>query len=343
MNRRSRARLLFACSALAMLQLACAKKQELVVQTRPDKALTADEIDRNPAALLPGGAIGIFYIDAQRTFASEFGRKLLKLATRHLPLPPSAGFDPERDLQHVYIGSYSMQGIDVASVLTGQFDPEKIEKAADGVQQTPLGVPVVKSSYAGRSLYTARNVGFVVLTRRTVLAGNETGIRRALDRIQEGRVTSELPSWMRKLLSTPNAVLVGGADFRAHPVSASIRRQMPFLNGLDSIQGLGNFEAPGVNLAGTLGYADPAAAQSGAEALLQLQRTLQNYSFLMAIIGIGQPIQKLEVQVRGKDAEFVVGLDGQAVSRLLDKAQELLNRLPAQQTVPASAAPSISP
>ncbi len=52
---------------------------------------------------------------------------------------------------------------------------------------------MVKSSYAGRSLYTAGNMGFTVLTQKTLLFGNDTGIRRALDRIQEGRAKRQQP------------------------------------------------------------------------------------------------------------------------------------------------------
>ena len=63
-----------------------------------------------------------------------------------------------------------------------------IEAAADGSQVTPLGVPVVRSTYAGRKLYTVANFGFSVLTSHTVLFGNETGIRRTLDRIERGDV-----------------------------------------------------------------------------------------------------------------------------------------------------------
>jgi len=334
---------LTAALLLALVALTgCAKKQEVVAQTAADKELTAREIDDDPLALLPGGAIGLFYVDTQKLFASEFGQKVLAMARARSPLPESAGFDPARDLQSAYIGSYSMQGVDVAAVLTGAFDREKIEKAAESTEQTALGAPVVKSTYAGRTLYTARNVGFVVLTPRTVLAGTETGIRRALDRIKEGRAKRQLPEWMSKLLTTPNASIAGGVDLRSQPVSDAARAQLPFLNDLETARILGNFEPPGLNFAGTLTYTDEAAAARGAEAVRQLHETLQSYRFLMAIIGIAQPVQKLEAEAQGKDTRFVVGLEGQAIVRLLDKAEQFLGLPSSSEPVPATLHPGVS-
>jgi hypothetical protein len=333
------ASLALACAALAF---GCAKKQELVTQTAADKELTARQIDDDPLALLPGGAIGAFYVDTQKLFASELGQKLLAMARARAPLPDAAGFDPARDLKSVYVGSYSMQGADVAAVLTGTFDREKIEKTAESTDQTALGAPVVKSTYAGRTLYTSRNVGFVVLTERTVLAGNETGIRRTLDRIKEGRVKRELPEWMSKLLLTKGASAAGGVDLRSQPVSDAARAQLPFLNELETARMLGNFESPGLNIAGTLTYTDEAAAQRGAESVRKLHEMLQNYRFLMAIIGIAQPVQKLEAEAAGKDTRFVVGLDGQAIVRLLEKAEQFLGLQNSSQPVPATLSPGVT-
>jgi hypothetical protein len=319
----------------------CAKKDEVIVKTASGKELTAADIDRDPVALLPGGAIALFHVDAKKLFASELGQKIAGMARTRLPLPESSGFEPSRDLQGAYIGSYSMQGVDVVVVLTGTFDREKIEKAAESTAQTPDGVPLVKSTYAGRTLYTAQNVGFVVLTERTVLAGNETGIRRALDRIHEARARREIPAWMSKLLSTPAVATSGGADFRSQPVSDAVRQQLRFLDGLETVRFVGNFEAPGLNLAGTLSYADAQAAEQGAANVRRLQETLQGYRFLMALFGIAQPVQKLEAQARGKDTQFVLGLDGQALSRLLDKADQLLGITAKPQTVPATLSPAV--
>jgi hypothetical protein len=137
-------------------------------------------------------------------------------------------------------------------------------------------------------------------------------------------VKREIPEFMQKLVSTPNAAVAGAADFRTQPVAQALRRQFVFLDELTTVQFLGNFEAPGMNFAGTLSYSDEQAAARGADALGRLQQTLQSYGFLMTLLGISQPVEKLTAQARGKDAEFVLGLNGAAISRLLDKAQQFL-------------------
>jgi len=285
---------------------------------------------------LPSSAIAVLVVDAKPLFASQFGTKLLELSKKRVPLPPSAGFDPGRDLQKVYLGTYSMSGVDVSGVAVGTFDKAKIEAAADGTQQTPLGVPVTKSKYAGRTLYTAGNVGFTVLTSRTALFGNDTGIRRALDRIKEGRAKRQLTASMEKLLTTQTAPLVFVADLATHPLPNSTRRELPFLNGVETASVIGNFQDPGVNLAGTLAYGSDADAQKGAEGLLSARQMLETYGPVLAVLGIPQPVKQLEATPKGKNTEFKIGVDAAAVAVLLDRADEFLG-IPAQAaTVPAT-------
>jgi hypothetical protein len=178
-----------------------------------------------------------------------------------------------------------------------------------------------------------------VLTSHTVLAGNETGIRRALDRIKEGRVTRQIPAWLDKLAQTPNAAVIGGADLRAQPISEAVTKELVFLNGVQTVRGVGNFEPPGMNLAGSLSYADEQAALAGADGLQKLQQTLQNYGWIMAIIGIAQPVRTLQAQAQGKEAKFVIGLDGAAIGKLLDKAQDFMAVPPSAEPVPATLSP----
>jgi hypothetical protein len=303
---------------------ACSKQGDVVVKTGEDKAFSDADIDRDPLALLPGGAIALSHVDAQQMFASRFGEKLLGLLTSQMPLPASAGFEPRRDLSELYTGVYSMQGADVLGVAIGAFDKQKIQAAADATQKTPQGVPVVKSSYAGRSLYTAGNMGFTVLTQKTLLFGNDTGIRRALDRIQEGRAKRQQPQWMDKLLQTPNAPLVLGADFTSSPVPEAARTQLAFMDGMKTLALVGNFQDPGLNLAGTLSYEADDAAARGAENLLGVRNSLDRYAPFMALLGIPQPVRKLEAQPKEKEVSFVMGVDGAAVGVLLDKAVDFI-------------------
>ena len=53
--------------------------------------------------------------------------------------PPD--FDPARDLTHLYLGLYSMQGADLSGVALGKFDKAKIESAVSGVELSHSEAP----------------------------------------------------------------------------------------------------------------------------------------------------------------------------------------------------------
>ncbi len=235
-----------------------------------------------------------------------------------------------------------MQGADAAAVVTGNFDKSAIEQAADGTQQTPLGVPVVKSGYAGRTLYTAQNIGFVVLTSHTVLMGNETGIRRALDRIKEGRVRNQVPKWFKELMKTPNAPIIAGFDLRTSPLTDAARQQMPFLNGVETAGMLANFESPGINVAGTLTYGDEESAQKGAASMMQLKDLIASWGWVASLLGIAQPVRQLDAKASGKDTKFVAGLDAQAIGQMLDQLAGYLGVPSQPKVIPASVSPPVS-
>jgi hypothetical protein len=306
------------------LSSACSHKDDVIVKTGADKRLTEVDIDSDPVRLLPAAAVGVLYVDARALFASRFGDKLHGIAQKRAPLPAAAGFDAKRDLEKVWLGFYSMQGADAAGVALGTFDRAKIEAAADGTATTPLGQKVTKTTYAKRALFTAGNVGFSVLTAKTALCGNDTGMRRALDRIEEGRARRQLPPNMAKLFVEPKTPIVAAADLTGSPLSDAARQTLPFLDGVKTLSLVGNFEEPGLNLAGTLTYADEAAAVRGAQNVATLRSTLERYATFMALLGIAQPIKKLEAQTSGADVAFVVAVDGVAVGALLERFGDML-------------------
>ena len=298
----------------------CSHTEDVIVQTGAGKEANALDFDKEPLSLLPGGVVGIASLDATQLVASPFGGRLLALLKQRLPVPPSAGFDPARDLQHLYLGLYSMQGVDLSGVALGKFDKAKIEAAVNGVEQTPQGVPIAKRQYAGRTLYTAAGFGFCLLSDRTALFGNDTGIRRALDRVREGRVRRQTLPWMDKLLDgEKNAPIVAGADLRAQALPEAVSSNLAFLNGLETMAFVGNFKDPGVNLAGTLVYGDAAGAAQGAQNVQALAQKLGTYGTLLSLVGVPQPVRQLQAEANGKQAAFVVGLDGAALIQLLDK------------------------
>jgi hypothetical protein len=324
------------CFAAALVLSGCGKKEDVIIAAADRVQVTAADVDRDPVALLPSGAIGLMRVDAQALFRSASGQRLRDLVLSRVPLPPSAGFEPTRDLGAVYIGLYSMSGANVAAVATGTFNPAAIERAADGTTMTPLGAPLVKTSYARQTLYVSRNVGFAVLTEHTALLGDETGIRRALDRISEGRATHDLPPWVDDVLKTPNAATVGAFNLVGQaPVEASVK-YFAFLNGLKTARIVGNFEPPGMNFAGTLTYGDPQAAQAAAVALEQTNQTLRSYSFLMQLAGIGNPIQKLETAPKGNDTQFVMAIEQKALEWALNQVGNQLGVSGSQARVPAT-------
>ena len=322
--------------ALALSVAACAKSEDVIVHTGQGKEKTAPQIDADPLALLPGGAITVGVLDAQALYGSQFGDKLLEVAKRRAPVPEAAGFDAKRDVTKVYFGVYSMQGADVAGVAVGAFDPKKIEAAADGVQKTPLGVPVTKTSYAGRNLYTAESVGFTVLTTRTALFGNQTGIRRSLDRIKEGTARRQLAPWAEKVLGQSTVPFAFGSNLKENPVPNALRSKLPFLDGVETLSVVGNFASPGVNLAGTLVYPDETAAKTGAGKVAETRSMLDTYTPFLALLGIPQPVRKLEADAVGKEGHFVAGIDAVAFSALLSRLDDLLGALPKASPAPVS-------
>jgi hypothetical protein len=329
--------LLAVLGALSLSLSACPKSEDVIVHTGQGKEKTAAQIDADALALLPGGAITVGMLDAQALFASQFGDKLLEVAKRRAPVPEAAGFDPKRDITKVYFGVYSMQGADVAGVAVGTFDPKKIEAAADGVQKTPLGVPVTKSTYAGRALYTAESVGFTILTTRTALFGNQTGIRRSLDRIKEGTARRQLAPWAEKVLSQGSTVpFAFGSNLKENPVPNALRSKLPFLDGVETVSVVGNFSSPGVNLAGTLVYPDETAAKTGAGKVAETRAMLDTYTPFLALLGIPQPVRKLDADAVGKEGHFVAGIDAVAFSSLLSRLDDLLGALPKASPAPVS-------
>jgi hypothetical protein len=305
-----------AYAVAACCALACGGSRDVILRTAAGKEATAEDIDREPLWLLPPGGVGWLHLEVAPTASSELGQSVLAELRARFPLPEAAGFVFERDVARFSLASYSMQGFDFAGVATGRFDAARIEAAASEIKAGSVAPPLVKSQYAGRSLFTAASVGFVILTSQTALFGNETGLRRCLDRIAESRVADDLPAWVKELLMTPNAAFSLGADLQASPLTAALAGRLSALRGASTARGLGNFDPPGINLAGTIGHADHDAARATAAALLQAGGSLNIYGRLF---GLGQPIQKLETQAVGNDTQLVLAVDGRAVRVLMQK------------------------
>lgn len=296
--------------------LSCSSSPEVILRTAAGVEVTAEQIDREPLWLLPPGGIGWFHLDNALTARSELGRLLLADLQARLALPSSAGVSLERDVSRLSVSSYSMKGLDFAGIAQGNFDPERIAGAALEYRGGPLAPQLTRSQYAGRTLFTAASVGFVVVTPRTILFGNEVAIRRCLDRIADGRVADDLPRWAKDLLATPNTAFSFGLDLNASAITAALPRRLAGLRGASLARAVGNFEPPGINVAGTITHADHDGARESATGLLQAGGSLNMYGRLF---GLGQPIQKLETQAVGNDTQVVLAVDGAAVQVLMKR------------------------
>jgi len=315
---RSPALLLVCCLALVVVCAGCGKKEDIIVKTADGTKLTASDIDANPLALLPGGTLGVINVDAPQLFASSGGAQLLEISKSRLPLPVSAGFVPERDLRRLVIGLYSFQGVDVLGVATGDFNPEAIEDAASKSETTPLGTPLVRVQYAGRVFYVSANIGFVVLTSHTVLFGNETGIRRALDRLEAGRVANELRPEVDTLMRSPGAPVAFASDAANDPQVGALASQLRFFRGMTMLRVIGNFDAPGVNLAGTLTYADEALANNAQASLVELRDNMAAIGLLTSFFGVSNPIAGLDANVVGNSVQMSVAFDARGAATLIE-------------------------
>jgi hypothetical protein len=309
---------LVATSALS--GLACGGGDSLVLVA--GERVDSSRLDRDPVSILPAGILMFGYIDAAAMFHSNLGPDVSYMVQTLLPLPPEAGFVPTRDVTKIFAGVYAMQGADFCAVVQGNFDLAAIQRAVDTRAVSLAGVPLVKNRYADNDLYTAGNIGFTVLTPHTALSGNETGMRRALDRIRFGKLSRAVPEWMTNLGRTPGAAFSLGGDLSAQSPGGAAVQSMPFLAGATAIRLVGNFQAPGMNFAGTLTFADQAGAEASASAMESLN-SLSPFMSLLSAIGLGMTIPPIKVARKETDVGFTVAMDESTARTLLRKGGDV--------------------
>lgn len=304
-------------SGLVLVASGCKHNEgDSVAVTGEGKHLSSETIDQDPLALLPANPVALAWIDARAFFDSPLGAQMERLAGAYLPVGQEAGFVPRRDLTRIVGGIYSTAGADAVAVMTGSFQPDAIKAAADRQAMTPLGVPLVRSRYANNDVYTAANVGFTVVTTHTMLVGSEAGMRRALDRIRDNRLSREIPAWMISLLSNPQAAIAAALDLADQPQVAALSQKITFLQGLRTARFLGNFQPPGINVVGALSYPDATTATAAADNIRRYSQMAALMSFLSAF-GAAGPLQNLQVQVAQSDVQLATALDSQLLERLL--------------------------
>ena len=311
-----RASLSFLFVLVAMLFVACGGDKKDNV-----KAPVVDNGMDDALALLPGNAIAIGTVDARAFFGSQtFGSELTKLVEKYVPVGQEAGFQASRDVDRVTFASYSYQGIDAAAVIIGRFDEAQIKQVA--LQQTPTksGGVLVVSQYAGRDVYTVNNVGFSLLSNTKAIAGTESGIRRVLERIKDGRVKRDIAKWMIETIETPGTAAAVAGDFATQPMPAEALRQLPvpFLHSMKAARILFTFKEPGVQLAGSLTYPDANGAATAGAGVKQVA----GMSKWLSLVGV--KVQNIDIKTENEDVQVKLEVDDQSLRQLLASAPQWL-------------------
>jgi hypothetical protein len=263
--------------------------------------------------------------DARSLFSSEFGLQLSRLLSQSLPFSEGAGVVPSKDIDLVVAGLYATVGSDVVAICKGRFKPDATAEAIVANPRSAGGTPIVSVPFAGATMHVAGEVAMAILTDETLVFGSQLGVRRVLERVEEGRLKRELPNWYEALLETPGADFQLGVDLDSQPIPASIGDKYAFLKGLRASRLVGNFRAPGLNLAGTLSYDTPAHARNAAAEIEGVKGKLQEWSLIMAALKIPQPLRRLESKPTGKDTQIVAELRGDAIARFLENAEKLFS------------------
>ncbi|HLK37181.1 MAG TPA: hypothetical protein VKU41_10555 [Polyangiaceae bacterium] len=277
------------------------------------------DLDADPLALLPASAVAIANVDAHALFASaSLGPSLAPVADALLPVGADAGVVVSRDVDRIVVASYATGGIDLVAVLVGRFDPAKIS----GATKAKTGAAVVPGAYGKFTTYTVGPVTYVPMTAKTLVAGTGDAVRRLLDRVAQGKLERSMPPWQIETLQTAGAEVAIVADLASQGVaSATIGSlSLPWVKAIKVARIIGNFEAPGMNFAATLTYADAPAAQSAADGV----RTMGGWLKVLGPILGGASIQNLEATTAGADLQCKLSVDDQSLRTLLGLAVRFL-------------------
>ncbi|MFO0665963.1 MAG: hypothetical protein U0174_18575 [Polyangiaceae bacterium] len=306
-----RASLLSIC--VALLASACGGNKAGDAKTAADAPRT---LESDPIALFPSGPIAMGRVDVRAMFAAgASGAEAINLADRYFPMGPEAGFSLSKDVDTVYVGSYALQGVDVEVVAIGRFDEAKVKRAID--QHTTLrgGAQLTATPYASRTIYSASKVSFCILSEKVAVVGTDGAVRRALDRVRDGVPARTLTGFMVDTLASEGASFAVAADLAGQ--SGTIRiADMKFLDfkGLKVVRVLGDFKAPGFNIAGTLTYDNDDNAKAGAQNLGRAAK------FASGLAALGTPVptlQGLDIKAEKTDVQVKFGVDDKQLKDLL--------------------------
>lgn len=298
----------------SLLLAGCGSQQEHIVDAAGGRRAPDVAIDRDSWGLFPAGALVWGQVDIQALSRAEFGPAILERAQRGVPLSRGAGIDWAKDVETAHFAVYASARGDVATVLKGRFDAQKLRAAITADPVTSSGEPISISKFAGAEVIHAGAWSLSILTSRTIAVGTEIGVRRILERVEEGRVARALPHWFEKMLQTAGGRAHLGVDLDAQPVPATIRSELDFLAGIRGARLIGNFESPGLNIAGTLSYDTKERAEHARSRIDSNVTSLERATWLLTILKVPRPIRRFESSVAGQTVQFATELEGRAVA-----------------------------
>jgi hypothetical protein len=281
-------------------------------------------IDADPLGLLPAGPVVLGNLDARTFYTSgSTAAQLAAFGESVFPLGQEAGFSASRDVDHAFGAVYAGAGLEAVAILSGRFDVPRIEALAASRAPTRLGAPCIGLPYAGRTLYTVSNFAFSPVTDHTMVAGSDSAVRRVLDRLAlagpEPHLTHEVAEWMMTAVQAPGSSFAVAADIASIPPAALHGWPLPpMMSGLSRVATIGDFHPPGMNIASTLSYTDPARASAGAEGLRQLA------SFATIASNLGGPrIQNLAIEPMGPNVGCKFALDDEGMRRTIASVMKM--------------------
>jgi hypothetical protein len=283
-------------------------------------------IDGDPLALLPGGALAVARVDFDALKGREMGKAIAKMADERLALHPDSGFLPSRDITRAYIGSYSLQGLDVLGVVSGTFNEAKFRQLAEAKTELKSGGALATAPYAERIMYTTKGVSFAFVSEKLALIGTEAAVRRGLDRIRDKAIpTRSVDPMMQEVVDSPKTDFAVAADFRNAPPLRNLSfgpLSITGLQGLQVVRVLGDFKSPGLNVAATLTYAGDGDAEAGVKGLTKLEGLVRGLSKLAPV----PKLQGFAAKGEGKDVQTKFACEDAELVKLVEFLPTLLER-----------------
>lgn len=279
----------------------------------------APPAEADPYTLLPPAAVVVVKVHAKAVFGNgAIGGDVATLADQFVPLGNDAGFHPKTDVDEVLAAGYATSGGDVAAVLVGRFDVDRIAHAT----KTKRAGTIVSEPHPGGTLYRSGREAWSPLTAKTLIAGTPEGVRDVLDCVAKGTLDRWEPAWMLTTLETPSVTFAVAGDFASRPLAAAAIGvvSLPWVKGIHQVRATGVLRADALDVDATVTYGNPGEAK---DAEGGMRRSVQMLDVLGAVLG-GLRLQGFDTKVDAQDLRVTFGLDAQTLHTLATLAPSLM-------------------